>query len=241
MILTAVDHGDNTGATLSVTSNSGTASVYVSRFMGTNASRAFVLGGTIVGNSNLVLPSLIPGPYVAAAVNAVPQISAPIFFRVTSEVEALHFRILEAVREYILSLALPSVSTDPDDHVVVKLPYRPEKELSIDTNTDCCAYYFPKAETYTGANNEDDTVSYSVQVLLARKIGSKLFQGLQTMLKDRQLIGQSMSRVPLQDVCEVHTVEIQPGAIYMPEHWQNSVDASSIVLKCTTELPAGIF
>lgn len=241
MELTAVDHGDDTGATLSVTSNGGTASIYVSRFAGTNATRSFVLGGTIVGDDDLVLPLLVPGPYVAVAVNAVPELSAPIFFRVTSEVEALHFRILEAVREYIMSLALPSVSTDPDDHVVVKLPYRPEKELSIELNTDCQVFYFPKAETYTGANNEDDTISYSVQVLLARKIGRKIIQGLESMLKDRQLIGQSMSRVPLQDVCEVHTVEVQPGAIYMPEHWQNSVDASSIVLKCTTELPAGIF
>lgn len=240
MNISFADHGDGTGATVTVTGNAGTASIYVSRFAGSNASRAFVLAGSVVGNGDLVLSSLVAGPYVGVATNTTPALSEPVFFRVSDGTQAMHMRVLEAVREYVLSLALPSVSVNPDDHAIVKLPYRMGTELSIDLNSDCCIYYFPKAETYTPANNEDDTVAYSVQVLLARRTG-KLFDGLETMLKERQLLAQSMSRVPLQDLCEIYSVEIQPGAIYMPEHWSNSVDCSTIVLRCMTEQASGIF
>lgn len=240
MNITVADHGDDTGATVSVAGNTGIASIYVSRFAGTNASRAFVLAGTIDGDGDVELADLETGPYIAVAVNAVPELSEPVFFRVSDETEAMHMRVMEAVREYVLSLALPSVSVNPDDHAIVKLPYRMGTELSIDLNSDCCVFYFPKAETYTPANNEDDTVAYSVQVLLARRTG-KLFQGLETMLKDRQLLAQGMSRVPLEDLPEIYSVVIQPGAIYMPEHWANSVDCSTIVLRCLTEQASGIF
>lgn len=240
MQLKATDNGDNTGARLEVTGNSGTASIYVSRFAGTNASRAFTLAGTIVGDGYLD-SAIATGPYVGLAVNATPELSEPIFFRVTNGAESLHWRIMEAVREYILSLALPAVSVDPDDHVLVKLPYRASTELNIENSLDTCVYYFPKPETYDGANNEDDTVSYLVQILLIRKAAAgSLVKGLRDMLMDRQLIGQSMSLSPLEDACEVHTVHIQPGAVIMPEHWAKNYDCSSIVLKCVTEQPAGI-
>lgn len=240
MILTASDHGDGTGATLSVSSNSGTASVYVSRFLGSNASRSFVLGGTVAGDGDLELADLENGPYVAVASNAVPEISPPIFFRVTDGTEALHYRCLEAVREYVMSLSLPKVSVDGDDHLIVKLPYRPDLELNVESSTDCCVMYFPKPETYAPASNEDDTVAYLVQVLLIRKLGQRLVEGLPSMLKTRELMGQSMSICPLPDLDEIHTVEVQPGAIFLPEHWKNKYDCSTVVFRCLTEQPSGI-
>lgn len=241
MLLTATDNGDDTGGSIAVSGNAGTASIYVSRFLGSNASRAFTLAGTVVGNGTLSLPGLELGPHIALGINAVPDMSVPVFFRITDGVEALHYRCLEAVREYIMSLALPTVSNDPDDHVVVKMPFRPDLELNIETSTDCCIMYFPKAETYTGANNEEDSVAYSVQVLLIRSIGQRLFQGLPAMLKDRELIGQSMSMSPMPDLEEIHTVQVQPGAVYMPEHWIKKYDCSNIVFRCLTEQRAGIF
>lgn len=239
MILTASDNEDGTGAVLTLAGGSGTVSIYTSRFMGTNDSRAFVLSGTIEDAGDLSL-ELDTGPYLALAVGAA-EVSAPITFRVSDGVDALHWRCMEAVREYVLGLALPSVSTDPDDHVLCKVPYRPDMTLSIRENTDCSVMYFPRAETVRDADNERNSIDYGVQVLLIRKIGQKLVAGLQTMLLQRQRITESMSLSPLPDLEEIHTVRVEPGAVFMPEQWKLSYDCSTVVLRCLTEQPAGIF
>ena len=59
-------------------------------------------------------------------------------------------------------------------------------------------------------------------------------------LKDRQLLGQSLSICPLPDLPEIHTVQVQPGAVVLPEHWVKKYDCSTIVFRGLTEQPAGI-
>lgn len=240
MQLTAVDNGDNTGGSLSLTGNAGTASIYTSRFTGTNASREFSLAGTIEDNGSLSLPSLVTGPYFAVAVNG-SSIAAPLGFRITDGADALHYRMMEAVREYVMSLALPNVSSDPDRHALVKLPYRPDLELDVDEHHEMAVMYFPKPETYSPANNQEDEVAYSVQVLLVRNVGQSTFRGLSDLLMDRQLLGQSLSVCPLPDLEEIHTVQVQPGAVVLPEHWVKKYDCSTMVFRGLTEQPSGIF
>ena len=240
MELTAVDNGDDTGGSVSLADNAGTASIYLSRFMGTNASRAFTLAGTIVDNGSLSLPSLETGPYLAVAVNG-SEIATPVGFRITDGAESLHYRLMQAVREYVMSLALPNVSADPERHVLCKLPYRPDLELDVDSHHEVAVMYFPRPETYSPASNQEDQVAYSVQVLLVRNLGQNLFKGLADLLKDRQLLGQSLSVCPLPDVPELHTVQVQPGAVVLPEHWSKKYDCSTIVFRGLTEQPAGIF
>jgi hypothetical protein len=240
MELTAVDNGDDTGGLISLTDNVGTASVFVSRFTGTNASRAFVLAGTILNNGTLNLPALETGPYLAVAVNGA-EIASPLGFRITDGSKALHYRMMEAVREYVMSLALPNVSEDPERHVLCKLPYRPDLELEVDAHHEVAIMYFPKPETYTPASNMEDQVAYSVQVLLVRNLGQNNFKGLADLLKDRQLLGQSLSVCPLPDLEEIHTVQVQPGVVVLPEHWSKKYDCSTIVFRGLSEQPAGIF
>jgi len=239
MELTAVDNADGTGGSISVTDNVGTASIYVSRFTGTNASRAFVLAGTVLDEDTLLLPDLENGPYFGIGVNGA-DISLPLGFRITDGVDALHWRLLEAVREYVMSLVLPNVSADPERHAIVKLPYRPDMELAVDTHNEMAVMYFPKPETYQPANNEEDSVAYSVQVLLVRNVGQSLFKGLADLLQDRQLLGQSLSVCPLPDLEEIHTVQVNPGSIVLPEHWLKSYDCSTVVFRALTEQPAGL-
>jgi hypothetical protein len=100
--------------------------------------------------------------------------------------------------------------------------------------------YFPKPETFDPTTNETSTIAYSVQVLLVRKIGTKLFTGLADMLKDREIMGRSLSISPLPDLDCIHTVQIQPGAIYLPEQWQKSYDCSTMVFRCLTEQTTGV-
>lgn len=240
MQLAAVDNGDNTGGSVSLTDNIGTASIFLSRFAGTNASRAFVLAGTIDGIGTLDLPDLETGPYFAVAVNG-SSVAPPLGFRITDGTDALHFRMMQAVREYVMSLALPNVASDPDRHVLCKLPYRPDLELDVDEHHEVAVMYFPKPETYTPANNQEDQVAYSVQVLLVRNVGQSNFRGLSDLLMDRQLLGQSLSICPLPDLEAIHTVQVQPGAIVLPEHWVKKYDCSTMVFRGLTEQSAGIF
>ena len=141
MDITGLESGDEPGGSISLTDNVGTASIYLSRFTGTNASRPFVSAGTIAGNGSLALPSLETGPYLAVAVNGA-EVATPVGFRITNGAEALHYRLLMAVREYVISLALPNVSSDPDRHVPCKLPYRPYLELDIDSHHEVAVMYF---------------------------------------------------------------------------------------------------
>lgn len=151
MLLSATNHGDDTGATLALADNTGTASVFLSAFAGSNAQRAWSLAGTIEDEGELELPDLDLGPYIALAVNG-SDIATPLSFRVTDGAAAAHWQCMAAVREYVLGLALPHVSTDPEDHVLVKFPYRPDLTLAYEKGKaapDCCVMYFPRAETVT--------------------------------------------------------------------------------------------
>ncbi len=228
---------------MAVTGNSGTASVFLSRFMGSNAERDWTLAGTIVGDDVLDLPGLDLGPYVAIAANTVPELSSPISFRITDAILPLHYRCMSAVREYMMGLVLPNVSTDPDDHQLVKLPYRPDMELNLadPMKREHCVFYFPRTEAREPVDNEHDKVTLSVQVLLVRKASQKLEGGMMDLLSAREKINQSTSWNPLPDLDEVYAVTIDQGAIFLPEQWKLSYDCSTVVFRCMSEQPIGIF
>ncbi|MCR9295579.1 MAG: hypothetical protein NXI32_22915 [bacterium] len=238
--LTATNQADGTGATISVTNDGGLANLLVSRFTGSTAERAFTNIGSI-GSGNFDFQTAEMGPYIATAVNAANEFATPIFFRCSDGALPYHWQIMEAIREFVMNLALPTVSVDGDDHRLVKLPYRADMELDLVEGRNTCAFYFPVPESYTDATNSSDTVQYAVQLLLVRQIGQRLYEGMDHMLNIRQKIAQSFHRCPLADVPEVHTVNVVPGAVYLPEHWVRKHDCSTIVFRCETEQPAGIF
>jgi hypothetical protein len=240
VILQAIDFADGSGGELQLSGNTGTAQVFVSRFIGTNASRQFTLAGELTGDGTLTLADAELGPYLAVAVNG-SQLAGPIAFRLSDGAAPMHYRCLEAVREYVMSLSLSSVSANPDDHVICKLPYRPDMELNIPKEVgDCKVMYFPRTESRTPADNERDTVTYTVQVLLVRKLGHRLFMGLPELLANRQRINESMSWEGLPDLPEIYAVSVEPGAIVLPEQWKLSYDCSTLVFRCMTEQPSGI-
>ena len=239
--LAFTDDGDGTGGVFAVSSASGTVSVYASRFNGTNASRTFALVGSLLGNGTVAFNTDLTGAYLGVAISDNGTHSVPIAFRVTNGDSPLQGQLLNAVREYILSLSLPGVSDDPDHHVISKLPYRSNTDLTIDATTDTCVWYFPKTEQYSTADTFHNRVVYPIQVLLVRKIGTQTHKGLFSMLMDRQLIGQSMAWRPFEDAPCFYDVEIQPGEPYNAQHWAAGVDVSSIIVRAITEQPSGVF
>lgn len=244
MVALAVsDNGDGSGGVITVSGNNPVdASIYTSYFAGSIAQRSWNLLGVVNGDGPIALPTTDMGGYTALAIAADGNLATPVNFRLTDGTDPLHWQIMQSVREYVMGLSLPSVSADPDNHAVVKLPYRPDEELNLETELrETCVFYFPVAETYRAHTNEDDTVVYGVNVLFIRKLEKRLFEGLKEMLSDRQLFGQSMSACPIPDVEEVHTVEITPGSVYLPEHWKNSFDCSNMVFRCFSEQPNGVY
>lgn len=237
-----VDAGNGTGGTITVTgtADGSTNSLFVSSFYGTNWRRGLVASGTRTGNGSIALTAEL-GAFQAIVVNnnaGTITFSPPRNFRVRDDVEALHYRITRAIREYVLSLALPGFETDPNLHVIAKVGAQLEKVLA---GNDACVYYIPEFEQYVDGDNSYDTVNFPVVVVANRKSMKSLTDGFAEMMKARELLHRSMIGVPLPDAEEVHTVNLQPGVIVDPSKWSNSYDASVFRFIAVSEQQGGIF
>lgn len=244
MILTATDHADDTGATLTLSANSGTATIFLSKFAGSNSERSWLNVGTIVGNGNLPLPSIGLGPYLALAANG-SNISLPLSFRVTDGISPNHWRCMGAVREFVLSLALPQVSVNPDDHLLCKMPYRPELQFAFsarpeETAAENVVMYFPRTEAVQPADVNHNQVDYGVQILFLRKVPQKLIEGLPTLLDIREKVLSSLTISPLPDFPCIYDAAVVPGQLIIPDQWVKSYECTTMVVRCLTEVPIGI-
>ncbi len=128
------DAGDGTGGVVTVSGSSGaTNTLWVSFFQGNNHKRTFTAVGTRVGDGAINLESDALGPFLAfvqSVSGGSVTVSDPKGYRVSDSEKALHERILIAVRQYVLSLNLPGVPTDPDLHVMAKLGTKLDEVLA---------------------------------------------------------------------------------------------------------------
>jgi hypothetical protein len=236
------DRNDNTGGTVTITGSAGGSAntLYVSRFQGTHRNRPFEIAGTRTGNGTISV-SGESGPFLAYVLNVAGSTvttSIPKCFRIGDGIRSLHERIVDSVREFILGLALPGVTADPDLHLKAKVGAKLKEVLN--GNPDC-VYYLPAAETFGVGDNSFDTVLYPVNVVFNRMSGHGLVEGLSNLLKSRELAGQAFSGSPLPDVPEVHTLEIRPGIVIDPSRWELNYDASMMTFVGVSEQAAGIF
>lgn len=233
---TFADNGLGTGGVVTIAGGSPTATneLWISRFLGTNEQRYFQSVGTRLGNGTIALTAT-PGPFLMVCVSTdgpTVELTDPVAMRVRSTVESVHYRVAEAIREFILSLALPGVATNPNLHLVAKVGAKLE-ELVRDN--DSCVYYLPVTETIQGLDNLTSTISYPVTVVFNKRSGQRVSTNIKDILASREMATLAFGKFPLPDVPEVHTVLVQPGVTVDPSKWALNYDVSVLTFTALSE------
>lgn len=243
-MITFTDNKNGTGGTFTISGGASTAihTIYVSRFHGSNASRVFAPAGSRTGNGTVAFNGE-NGAYIVNLVTnnaGLLSFETPGCFQITDGTDSLYWRFVAGVREFILSLALPGVATDPDQHFISKIGADLERVLQNGI-TNVCVYYIPTGESYAGSDNTFDSVSLPVNVVFITKGGHQNLQGgLRNLMLTRETVNTAMPAVPVPDVEEIHTVDIEPGPIIEPGKWAQGYDVSVLRLIGKSEQTDGI-
>jgi hypothetical protein len=226
---TITDRGNSTGVNVVISELSGTGTLYVSGFAPNIATRAFTVARTFNANGTYTV-SLQNGAYFAIFVDGSGQ-NIPISFRASDGGVGLHEQCLIAIRDFVLSLSLPAVPTDPTKHKLHKRPVRSRAEFGTPLFG---VHYWKKDETRRPVDNCRDEVVYPVEmVLMSANDGENRSDGDWTLL--REIIGRTFPRCPLEAVPEVHTVTVVPGPLYGTLDSAADVDVQLITFRCFTE------
>ena len=234
--ITFSDSANGTGGTITVsgTGSGATNKLWISRFLGSNTNRSFVLEGTRTGNGTIAVAESV-GAYLAVLVStdgATVEVSEPLCFRVTDGEDPLHWKVAQAIREFIIAAALPGLPTNPELHVVTKLCARLEEVVK---SNPACVYYVPTSESYEYLDNMTSTVKYPVVMVLNMESKQSLTGKLKDILAMRQYGGLGFEACALPDVPEVHTVEVEPGGVIDPAKWALNYDVSVMTFTAVSE------
>jgi hypothetical protein len=225
------DKQDGTGIT-ATTSGHTTSVLRVARFGGSVAQAAWSTVATLNGNVSNQSVTLAEGAYFAIwQLDGVYQ--SPVGFRVTDGTAGVHERALREIREFILSLTLPSYPADGAKHKRHKRPIRTMQEFG---EPPFGVHYWKLPEQIRPVDNYNVEVTYPVQLVLIASGASNVSDGDWT--RSRQIIVQSFTRCPLMDLPEIHTVEISPGEIYAAVDSTQKYDLQSLIFNCKTEMPS---
>lgn len=226
------DRANGTGINATVTGLVGTGRLYVSGFAVDLASREFTLARTFSQNETATI-ALQNGPYFAVFTDDA-GIQSPFSFRVTDGVLGVHERCLQAIRELVLSLALPGVPTDPSLHKTHKRAIRSRAEFGAKLEG---VHYVKSSETRQPSTNMSNTVIFPIEMIYMRpKSGDNTSSDSWTTM--RELIGKSFPRCPLANVNEVYEVRVAPGPLYGAFDGSTELDVQSLTFQCFAELPS---
>lgn len=240
------DNGDATGGIALIQGSvaGDTHEMWVSRYAGGTGNDIYESAGVISGDGSLAV-TLEPGPYhgFLATTNAgAITYSAPVGFRVWDESQlSLHERCAYAIRDFVLGLSLPGVPDDDGLHCVTKVGAKLETVVR-QADPKAAVYYIPSSETYFRLDNSHDTVRLPVVVALFRQSSQTLKKGFSEVLWYRELMHRAHSACGARGLGlpEVHTIELQPGAVIDPGRWLQDYDASIMTFTCVSEQQAGL-
>ena len=239
-ILTFSDNRNGTGGVFQITGSAGSSNtLWVSQFHGSNSARIFTAAGNRTSDGSLTWSATV-GCYIAHVASLLGNqlsVSVPICFRVTDGSISLYEQVLLAIREHVLSLALPLVASDPAKHVICKMGTKLQELLRHNSE---CVYYIPTAESFSGADNAYVTVALPVNVIFYTRTGSSVREGLSELLLAREDTNLSFAASPLADLPQIYSVECKPGVVTDPGQWAVGYDVSVLQFIAYSEQIDGI-
>lgn len=239
--LTFTDKQDGTGGLFTISGTTGSAqnTLLMSRYHGSETQREFAVVGSRTGNGTVTFngPAGCYMAHVASTNGTVLDLSTPKIVRVTDGAMSLYERVLEATREYVLSLGLVGVSPDPDWHIIAKTGAKLNEALK---GSNEAVYYLPTKEEIDGRDNLYMSVMFPVEVVIYSKTAATLYRGLPDLLRAREELLNSFRSIPFDAVPEIHTVDVEPGMVVDPHSWGSGMEVSSMRFLCRSE-QSGIF
>lgn len=243
--LTAVDNGDDSGATVTLADSDGAATnrIFAAPWSGGMQPGTFTEEASRLGNGSVVV-DLDAGYwwlYAASEVDGVAVgASEVVGVRVTTGVDPLHWQCLAAVKAFIQALSLPGlVGTNVK---IRKLPWRNLESVCPGILVT------PLTEQRTPVDNHRDTLIWGVQVTT---IFAKSNQGnltdddpvannLRAAMVWRETICNAFSEKALAGVDEAFSVHVQPGPILLPSSFAENYDLGAFLLRCETQVYRGL-
>lgn len=212
--LTATDRADGTGADFDITGVVGTATLYTAQYRGDVAKNPYVVQ-VATPTDGIQTVALANGSYSAVVVDGSGP-APPVGIRVTDGNEGIHFRFMEAVRDFVINMNLTSFPTDPSRFVTIKRPCNTFDELKAAVGEDIDGVFFwRRTESNPRIDlNTERIVEYPVEMVRIRsnkadKRPDDPWTGI------RQQIIQAMAvQCPIPSVVEASIVNIRPGVLY---------------------------
>jgi hypothetical protein len=240
--LTVTDHGDDTGATATISgaASQSTNTVYVQSFGGDLGGGAWTAGGSIAGNGDVAL-ALATGHYFAYAVSSVgglQAVSAVSYFVVTDGVESIHTRCLTAAQARIRLLALTGL--DNASVVIEKLPAGRNLTAGVGLPAVILSPHRAAMPATAGTNSQDD-VHYDVLVAIFDRDNQEptLEANLDRHLLWRQQIARAFRNQRLAGVPEVINSEVEPAEGLLDEAWKRELMTSAVLVRFTSRETRG--
>jgi hypothetical protein len=240
--LIVTDHGDNTGATATISgaATDSTNTVYVQSFGGDLGAGTWTSAGSIEGNGAVEL-DLAPGHYFASVVSSLygsQAVSNVTYFVVTDGVESIHTRCLAAAQARIQLLALDGL---PGESVVIeKLPAGRNLAAGVGLPAVVLSPHRAAMPATAGTNSLDD-VHYDVLVAIFDRDNQEptLQANLDRHFLWRQQIARAFRNQRLAGVPEVINAEVEPAEGLLDEAWKRELMTSAVLLRFTSRETRG--
>ncbi len=231
-----VDHGDNTGATATLSGSvpAATNVVWVQPFSGDVGIGTWQNAGTTVGDGQieLELPAGHYFAYVESSLPAASAVSSVVYFAVTDGQESLHVRCLAAAQARIRSLALSGLASE--NVVVRKVPV--DRKLGAADGVGLPAVVLTPRRTAmppTDGTNGFDDVRYDVLVTIFDRDNQEptLQQNMDRHLLWREQIARAFRNQRLGGVAEVINAEVEPAEGLLDDAWKHELMVSAVLLR----------
>lgn len=240
--LVVIDHGDNTGATATVTGAAlgSLNAIYVQHFGGEFGSGTWASAGSVSNNGSVSL-NLAVGHYFAYAASSLGGSTANsnvVYFAVTDGLESIHTRCLAAAQARVRSLALAGL---PNSAVVIeKLPVTRNLASGIGLPAILLSPHRAAMPSTAGTNSLDD-VHYDVLVTILDRDNQEptLQANLDRHLLWRQKIARAFRNQRLNGVPEVINAEVEPAEGLLDEAWKRELMTSAVLLRFTSRESRG--